>query len=164
MIASEKDSLENLIYKTSGDQKIELMIELAEVISMENLDRSLELLREAEKLVTESGKVKLQAKIHYKAGKFLFRNSKYFESIDEYKSSLKIYEELIDKEMIIELALNLGQSHYHLSDFMRLENSDPWQAYHGETYFSAIVIRLNEEAYHAGETSELTYTIGSMFS
>ncbi|MDA3839223.1 MAG: tetratricopeptide repeat-containing sensor histidine kinase [Candidatus Delongbacteria bacterium] len=115
--AAEKDSLKNLISSTKGDQKIELMIELAEVIYTEKLDDALSLLEEAEKLATESGKIKLNAKAHYKAGKFLFRNDKYFESIDEYKPSLKIYEELIDKRMIIELTLNMGQSYYHLSDF-----------------------------------------------
>ncbi|MBN2790170.1 MAG: tetratricopeptide repeat protein [Candidatus Delongbacteria bacterium] len=115
--AQEKDSLENLINTASGDQKIGLLIQLAEKISTDNSVRAIELLEEAQGLAVEYGKIDMKAKIHYEKGNLLFDQSKYVESVDEYRSSLKIYEELLDKPMIITLTKEIGQSYYQLSDY-----------------------------------------------
>ena len=65
----------------------------------------------------ESGDIALEAKIHLSKGDILFNQGKFLESVKEYKASLKIYEELIDKPMIIKLSKEVGQSYYQLSEF-----------------------------------------------
>jgi C4-dicarboxylate-specific signal transduction histidine kinase len=68
-------------------------------------------------IAKESGDINLEANIHFENVNVLFDSVKYFESIAEYKASLKIYEELIDKPMIIKLTRDVGKSYYQLSNF-----------------------------------------------
>lgn len=35
---------------------------------------------------------------------------------------------------------------YHLDQFMRLENTPGWDGGHGESYFSAVLIKLSDDA------------------
>ncbi|MCK5760048.1 MAG: hypothetical protein KAH33_02060, partial [Candidatus Delongbacteria bacterium] len=63
VFTAEKDSLQNLLSNATGDQKIELMIELAENISNDRYNDAMILLKGADELAIESGNIKLEAKV-----------------------------------------------------------------------------------------------------
>jgi tetratricopeptide (TPR) repeat protein len=111
------EELWDLIPRTSGKERADVMISLAEKVGHQSKEQALSLIETAREIYEVYGDEELEAHALQDAGHFLGEMSQFAEAIDKYQKAVSIYTEIQDLEEVAncfeklaEFKLELGEN------------------------------------------------------